>query len=184
MSQGQPVWMSSLLEATGSQSKVSYRSRKWDHALGLSSGREIPPIEKDTVMEATSFKEIERSAVLSASSAYWKFIPDLFYWNADKDHVPCPLRQNYQLVRNMLAACVAPDRSLAPESGHAVLIYDERTPAFQPGGKGFLAFHHSYEALRYPGLLRKCSWQRLVGHLRSRSVLPWLTAELKKKYGL
>ena len=37
---------------------------------------------------------------------YWQFIPLLFEWSSDRDYDPCPLRDNYQLVRNILAACI------------------------------------------------------------------------------
>ena len=89
---------------------------------------------------------------------YWKYIPGLFKWNSNVDHVPCPIRKNYQLVRNILAACVRPDGSVLAEKGHAVLIYDERNPAFQKGGKGHTALENTREALHKPQLLRKCSW--------------------------
>ena len=65
-----------------------------------------------------------------------KYVPDLFTWKSDVDHVPCPLHKNYQLVRIILAACKRPTGSVLPEKGHVVLIYDERNPAFQKGGVG------------------------------------------------
>jgi hypothetical protein len=68
-------------------------------------------------------------------------------------------------------------------NGHAVLVYDERNPSFQNGGKGFVAFEETRGALRIPSLLRKCSWQHIVRHLRSKMILPWLTEQIELKYG-
>ena len=126
----------------------------------------------------------ERCSLTNIGVAYWKYIPDLFKWNSNVDHVPCPLRKNYQLVRNILAACIRPDGSVLPEKGHVVLIYDERNPAFQKGGKGYTAFEDTREALHEPQLLRKCSWQRIVNHLRNKNEFPWLVEQLELKYGL
>jgi hypothetical protein len=57
-------------------------------------------------------------------------------------------------------------------------------PAFQNGGHGFVAFEETREALKIPNVLRKCSWQRIIKHLRSKMILPWLTDQLELKYGL
>jgi len=108
--------------------------------------------------------------------SYWKYIPDLFKWNSNVDHVPCPLRKNYQLVRNILAACVRPDGAVLPEKGHVILIYGERNPAFQKDGKGYKAFENTREALHEPQLLRKCSWQRSVNHIRGKNDFSWLAS--------
>ena len=115
---------------------------------------------------------------------YWNYIPQLFVWQNDADLVPCSIKKNYQLVRNILAACVRSDGSVSPENGHVVLIYDERNPAFQQGGNGFAAFEQTRNALKVPSLLRKCSWQRIINHLRHESIIPWLTEQLELKYGL
>jgi hypothetical protein len=115
---------------------------------------------------------------------YWKYIPYLFNWRNDIDHIPCCVNLNYQLVRNVLAACVRPGRDTAFGFGHAILLYDERNPAFQTGGKGLMAFEETQKALRIPDLLRKCSWQRICNLLRKKSTLPWLTEQLELKYGL
>ncbi|GAI73792.1 unnamed protein product [marine sediment metagenome] len=91
---------------------------------------------------------------------------------------------NYQLVRNILAACVRPAGSVLPEKGHVVLICDERNPVFQKGGKGYTAFENTKEALHEPHLLRKCSWQRIANHLRNKNDFSWLVDQLGLKYGL
>jgi hypothetical protein len=87
-------------------------------------------------------------------------------------------------VRNVLAIGVQPDGSVSLEKGHAVLIYDQRNPAFQEGGKGYQAYQETRSALKNPAMLRKASWQSIIEYLRSNSILPWLTEELEKKYGL
>ena len=96
---------------------------------------------------------------------------------------PCPLRSTYQLVRNILAACVRPNGDLDP-AGYAVLLYDARNPEFAQGGKGYLAWQAVKSALRNPVLLRRCTWQELVACLRRDDQLHWLTEALRSKYGL
>jgi hypothetical protein len=104
------------------------------------------------------FGRAERCPLTAKGILYWKYVPQLFMWHASDDHRPCcPLNQNYQLVRNILAACVRTDGTAAPDKGHAVLLYDERNPAFGPGGDGLSAFDDTRQGLRNPGLLRKCS---------------------------
>jgi hypothetical protein len=115
---------------------------------------------------------------------YWQYVPQLFNWPDEMSQWACPLNKTYQLVRNILAVGVTPDGAVSLNSGHVVLIYDERNSAFQPGGKGLEAYSQTQQALLEPGLLRKCSWQRLIRHIRDRQLLPWLTERLAMKYGL
>lgn len=115
---------------------------------------------------------------------YWQYIPHLFRWKSDLDLIPCPLNENYQLVRNILAVGVKPEGQVAAANGHVVLIYDERNPTFQNGGKGCMAFAETRHALREPTMLRKCSWQRIIQYLRDTGILAWLTEQLTLKYGL
>jgi hypothetical protein len=126
----------------------------------------------------------ERCYLTDKGLRYWECIPKVFSWGSNANHSPCPLHNTFQLVRRIFAASAGPDGKLSSKQGHAILIYDERNPAFRKGGKGFEAYESIRAALRYPTLLRKCSWQRLIKHMRSRSVLSWLTVELEKKYGL
>jgi len=97
------------------------------------------------------------------------------FWKKSKCLVPCPLNANYQLVRNILAVGVKQDGQVSMANGHVVLIYDERNPAFQKDGKGFIAFIETQQALQEPTMLRKCSWQRIVQHMRNKGILSWLT---------
>jgi len=124
-----------------------------------------------------------RCSLTEIGVLYWRYVPQLFTWDGESDHSPCPLRKNYQLVRNILAAGVGPDGQASAANGHAVLIYDARNPAFQKGGKGWMAFGETRHALREPAMLRKCSWQRLIQHMREKDVLPWLQDLLARKYG-
>ena len=61
---------------------------------------------------------------------YWEYLPELFDWSADRNMDSCPLQGTYQLARNVLAACVQPDGTVDANSGHALVIYDDRNPAF------------------------------------------------------
>ncbi len=115
---------------------------------------------------------------------YWEYVPELFEWKNDEDLSPCPLYRNYQLVRNLLAIGVQPDGSFSLDKGHSVLIYDQRNPAFQEHGKGYQAFQKTRSALKNPNMLCKASWQSITAFIRRNSILPWLTDELEKKYGL
>jgi hypothetical protein len=126
----------------------------------------------------------ERCYLTNKGVRYWEYIPTVFSWASNVNHSPCPLYNTFQLVRRIFAASMGPDGKFSPKRGHAIQVYDDRNPAFRKGGKGFEAYESIRAALRYPTLLRKCSWQRLIEHMRSRSALPWLTVELESKYGL
>jgi hypothetical protein len=83
-----------------------------------------------------------------ASVRHWSHTPALFRWASDRDHVPCPLRDTYQLAGNALAVCVDEARHFVlPASGHVVLIYDARNPAFTVGGAGEKAYVQANDAL-------------------------------------
>lgn len=125
----------------------------------------------------------ERCTLTEIGILYWKYIPSLLHWKNDIDLVPCPLNLTYQLVRNLLAACVRPNGIVAPERGHVVLIYDERNPAFHNGGKAHVALEKIRKALRFSNLLRMCSWQKITERIRRKPDLQWLGNELELKYG-
>lgn len=126
----------------------------------------------------------ERCSLTEIGVCYWYFVSQLFKWKDDNDLNPCPLKGNYQLVRNVLAMGVKPDKTVSLDSGHVLLVYDERNPAFQKNGDGLAAYMETREALRNPAMLRKCSWQQIIQHVRENGILPWLTENLALKYGL
>ena len=125
----------------------------------------------------------ERCALTERGIAYWRYIPGLLTGPADADMRTCPLRSTYQLVRNILAACVRSDGTL-DQAGHAVLLYDGRNPDFAEGGQGHEAWQAVHSALKNPVLLRRCTWQELAACLRQDAELDWLTGALRNKYGL
>lgn len=114
---------------------------------------------------------------------YWEHIPELFAWSAESDHCPCPIFSSYQLVRNVLAACVKPDGTMSAADGTAILLVDVRNPAFQAGGAGNIAFEQVRTALRNPRMLQCCSWQNILASLRTDETLAGLTQQIEDKYG-
>jgi hypothetical protein len=124
-----------------------------------------------------------RCSLTEIGVEYWNYVPRVFNWKSDADLTPCPLRSNYQLVRNLLAISV-PSHALLSGTGHVVLVYDERNPAFQVGGKGYTANEETKSALRDPYRLRKCSWQRIVKVIRGEQRMSWLADQLDMKYGI
>ena len=125
----------------------------------------------------------KRCSLSELGIKYWDYVPNFFNWENDRDLNPCPLNKNYQLVRNIQAAGVKPDGKASSLNGHVVMIYDERNPAFQPGGKGFSAYSETKNSLIEPKMLRKCSWQKIINLLREKNVLSWQTEQLNLKYG-
>ena len=126
----------------------------------------------------------ERCALTEIGVRYWEFLPLLFDWSADRDHVPCPLGDVYQLARNALAAVVSPDGTLDPSEGHALVIYDGRNPQFRDDGMAANQWKALTGASRVPGLVRRLSWQQLVRALGRASELSYLVDGLERKYGL
>lgn len=123
-----------------------------------------------------------RCALTEIGVSYWRYIPQIFSWPNRQD-MPCPINHKYQLVRNILSACVRDDRA-STSHGHAVLIYDERNPSFKAGGAGYIAYEQTKGALFEPRLLRKCSWQQIAKGIRSSGDLQWLAKGLEEKYGI
>ena len=126
----------------------------------------------------------ERCSLTEIGVTYWQYIPSLFNWKNDIDLSPCPLNNNYQLVRNILAVGVKPDKSASSNHGHAILIYDERNPSCQQYGDILRAYSETRDALIEPKMLRKISWQRIVNYIRDKEILPWLSEQIDLKYGI
>ena len=125
-----------------------------------------------------------RCSLTGIGVRYWQYLPELFDWSADSDLKPCPLDGTYQLARSVLAACVQPDGTVDADGGHALVIYDDRNPAFLPGGEAARQWEAAAGAMVRRPLLRRCSWQRLVAHLASDLDLAWLINGLADKYGI
>ena len=128
-------------------------------------------------------KRDARCSLSSIGVKYWDYIPELFNWSAEVDHNPCPLNSTYQLVRNLLAVGVNQSETVSLDVGHAVLLYDDRNPAFQEGGKGRTAWNSVRAALKKPSLMQRCTWQDVVACLRDDVSLDWLATGLTEKYG-
>jgi hypothetical protein len=126
----------------------------------------------------------ERRPLTTIGVRYWEYTPELFGWPSDTDHRKCPLASTYQLVRNVLAACVDETGALDTKRGHALIIYDARNPTMLPDGKGDCQWHSVLSALTKPNLLRRLSWQNFISQWPSDPVLDWLKEELDAKYGL
>ncbi len=125
-----------------------------------------------------------RCSLTEIGVRYWQHLPELFDWSADSDMKPCPLDGTYQLARNVLAACVQPDGTVDADGGHALVIYDERNPAFLPSGEAARQWEAATGAVVRRPLLRRCSWQRLVAHLANDPDLACLVNGLADKYGI
>lgn len=114
----------------------------------------------------------DRCSLSSKGILYWKHVSAIFEWSADSDHLQCPIRIPYQLVRNILAARL----------GHAVLVYDIRNPAFLSDGERYGIWRALRKSLRDSSRLRRCSWQRIIGALEHDPDLNEFVRELKAKY--
>ena len=122
-----------------------------------------------------------RCALADDGVAYWDYIPAVVDWAVGEEARPCPLRRPYQLVRNILAACVS-EGVLERRRGHAVLVYDARNPMFQKSSTG--TFDLLRNRLKDRMLLRRCPWQRIVAAMAGCDDLHWLVRALDQKYGL
>lgn len=114
---------------------------------------------------------------------YWAYIPEILHWKNDQDISPCALRNTYQLIRNLLAACVDENGKIDSQDSYALIIYDASNPAFHDGGLAGKQIAAARAALKVPEMLRSLSWQSLVDHLESFEELTGLTGQLKAKYG-
>lgn len=136
--------------------------------------------------DGTYTKQRGRSASCSLTEIgirYWMYTDQLFGWSPSVEHRPCPLSGTYQLVRNILAACVQDDGALDAERGHALILYDERNPTMKDGGVGDGQWHAAKTALNDSGVLRRLSWQKLLAQAPSRPAINALKSGLRAKYG-
>lgn len=168
--------------------KVAFECKLTEAEVGACSRPTLEPKEAgycDGTFPLIRPSAADRCSLTTAKVRYWDYVPRIFNWALDRDHAACPLRGPYQLVRNILAVCVGDDETITSR-GRAVLVYDERNPAFQTGGDGAVAFAKTKAALKpeFAGVLTKCSWQGITARLRAEASLQWLTSELHAKYGL
>lgn len=155
--------------------------------FGMCSRTKLNPDEEPDYCNGSYSVQMNRDsrcALTEKDIQYWHHIPHLFNWPADQDMRSCAFGANYQLVRNVLAACVNSDGSVSTNGRHTLVIYDERNPAFQSGGLAHKQWHETIAALKYPDLLRRCSWQRLAGLLANESTFEWLVEKINEKYGV
>ena len=127
---------------------------------------------------------ISNCSLTEAGIRYWQYLDELLGWSDAVEHAPCPLSSTYQLVRNLLAVCVGDDRELNKNAGHVLTIYDARNPAMAEDGTGMRQWNAVHQALKPPDLLRRLSWQSLLGQLPDDAMFKWLKQELGAKYGL
>ena len=125
----------------------------------------------------------ERCALTEIGVRYWTYLPHLFDWAADRDLRPCPFSDVYQLARNALAATVTAT-GFDQNSGHVLVVYDARNPEYAVGGAAQRQYESAISSCRVPGLIRRLSWQRLVGAFTCAPELSYLLAGLEGKYGI
>jgi hypothetical protein len=148
---------------------------------GSTRGSEQAPPRCDGTYTRQS-QRTYRCALSERGVRYWQHVPALFRWPADQDLRPCSLDATYQLVRNVLAACVRADAVADPGFGHAVLLYDARNPSFAPGGRAHEAVGSARDGLRDRTCLRLGTWQQMTRVLAGDPGLVWLADELAAKY--
>jgi len=126
----------------------------------------------------------QRCTLTEKGIAYWRYIPQLFHWQAYIDHPICPIWKPYQLVRNVLAAAVDPERGQIWGQPVAILVFDANNPALALGGKIDEQFQAVQAALQGPATLKRTTWQAIAGVLLERGGYEDLTAWLDEKYGI
>ncbi len=123
-----------------------------------------------------------RCAQGAGAKRVWELLPRLFDIDGARDHDPCPLFANWRLVRNVLSVCLDESGAIATGDRHVLVVYDERNPAVWPGGEADEQWQETIRLLRYPRLLRRVSWQRLVGHLAGEPAIAGLVGAVAEKY--
>lgn len=126
----------------------------------------------------------ERCALEEIGILYWQYLPHLFNWKVDYDHLPCPFRDVYQLARNALAAAFTPEGEFNPATGHVLVVYDARNPEYQQNGKAETQWSSATEDSQIRGLVRRLSWQRLIAVFAHAPELEYLVSAVARKYGL
>ena len=170
----------------GSRKRVAIECKFTERAFGTCSRPRLHP--SGTGYCDGSYRiqrgRSKRCALAEIGIRYWEHLPQLFDWPADRNYVPCPFGDVYQLARNVLAAALTPDGNLDPATGHAVVVYDARNPEFRGNGKAGKQWTLATAACRVPGLMRRVSWQRLMLAVARAPELAYLVDGVGRKYGL
>lgn len=164
--------------------RVSVECKMSEQDVGNCSRPRLPPTHVEFCNGNYQLQQGRTTpcALSAIGVRYWDFVPRLFSWNVGTPPIACPLHRTYQLVRNVLAACVDSSGNLV--DGIAVLMFDNRNPAWLVGGKGHTAFQQVRQSLREPHRLQMCSWQDLLAVMRRTQAHAWLTNEIQLKYGM
>ena len=187
---GEPRRTSVDVMARGPQRSVAVECKFTEQEFGTCSRPRLRPADARYFAQHCdgSYRvqrdRFERCALTEIGIRYWEYLPHLFGWAEDRDHVPCPFGGVYQLARNALAAAVTPKGALEPSGGHVLVVYDARNPAFLAIGNADRQWRSVTTACQVPGLLRRLSWQRLVAELTRAPELTYLVEGMRMKYGL
>ncbi len=187
---GEPRPTSVDVLLSGSQGRVAIECKFTELEFGTCSRPRLQPGDAGYAAQhcdGTYRRQAGRGARCSLTSIgvrYWDHLPQLFDWPADRDHEPCPFGFVYQLARNVLAAVVTREAEIEPSGGHALVLYDARNPTFQVGGEADRQWETALAACLVPALIRRLSWQRLLGFIGDAAELTWLVDALREKYGL
>lgn len=117
--------------------RIAVECKLTEPEFGTCSRPRLKPEVDQNYCDGSYTRQASRQTRCSLSEIgveYWRYIPELFNWSADEDMSPCALRGTYQLVRNILAACVRTDGNIDTTHSHALVIYDGNNPSFQDGG--------------------------------------------------
>lgn len=118
---------------------------------------------------------------------YWEFLQDISDIKPEGPWCSCPLKEPYQIARNVLAASLDPETGELGGEGIALLLYDSNNPRFSSGGKADKIFFEFRNHLNDPSLLKKASWQsfaKLIEEQGNRPEYSELLVYLSSKYGI
>ena len=175
---------------SGPENRVSIECKFTEQEFGTCSRPRLGPRDARYAEEHCNGKyQVQRQrqsrcTLTEIGIRYWEHLPHLFDWSPDRDLVPCPFKDVYQLARNALVAALTPDGRPNPSIGHALVVYDARNPKFQNGGAAENQWNQAVDACRMPGLLRRLSWQRLMTAISRAPELAYLVQGISQKYGL
>jgi hypothetical protein len=167
----------------GQHGHVAIECKLWERELGPCSQVASHQCNGDYAFQPGRAPG-QRCVLTEKGIAYWDYIPQLFHWRADFDYCPCPIWKPYQLVRNVLAAAIDPERGQIWGEPVTVLVYDANNPACTSDGKVGKQFQTVQAALQGPATLKCTTWQAIAGVLLERGGYEDLIAWLDEKYGI